>query len=566
MPRRAGIVNFTVTEKNTEDIDGEILAVIWDEPSAAPTTISILFGAQKTTGDSFNVNLAQPVDKTNPATVLDMSLGISYGYQPAGQFSYLEMGVNGTKISSSAGGQDDSCHDYPTTHSCPGANGALITVGGIGDLNDNPPDPNATDLTCHSAAGDPAPRCDDELYNLLPFIANGTTSFTVYTLNPSNDDNIFFAAFVLGANTAAVGEGIILTPALSSAATGATQAINAHVQSNTGDPISGRAVTFTVISGPNVGKSGVATTSASGDAPFSYTSTIAGSDTLQGCMTNTSGLIQCSNQVTVTWTGVNSISYSLMLAPASATNPVGSSHVVTAQVYNSSGQPVPGVSVLFSVTSGPDAGTTSTSVTNNAGQATATFSATTPGTDMIVASATLGGASQSSNSVSKLWVAKTSSPIISLSPLTSTTPVNGQLGLQAIAFDASGNPVPGVTIAFTGLSGPDLGTLGSAITNGSGVASLPFIGKTAGLDMIQASGTISSVLTTSNIVSNTWSGLLCDVDNNGQIDSRDITAIFQRLNTLASPGDVRDANFDGRIDAQDLRLCTLKCTKASCAQ
>ena len=562
----AGIVNFTVTENHTFSIDGEILVVIWDEPSAAQTTISLLFGAQQTTGDSFVVNLAKPVDKTNPATVLDMSLGISYGYQPAGQFSYLEMGMNGIKISSSAGGQDDSCHDYDTTHSCPGANGALITAGGVGDLNDNPPDPNATDLTCRSAAGYPAPRCDDELYNLLPFLDNGATSFTIYTLNPSGDDNIFFAAFVLGANTAAVGEGILLTPALSSAPTGAAQTTNAHVQSITGNPISGRAVTFTIISGPNVGKSGVSSTSATGDTAFSYSSAIAGSDTIQACMTNSSGLIQCSNQVIRTWTGVNPITYNLMLSPASATNPVGSQHVVTAQVYSSAGQPVPGISVAFNVTSGPEAGTTVTATTNNAGQASATFTGSSAGTDAIVASATLGGVSQISNTVAKLWVAKTGSPIISLSPLTSTTPVNGQLTLKAIAYDASSNPVPGITISFSGLSGPDLGALGSAVTNAAGVATLSFIGKTPGLDMIQAAGTIASVATKSNIVSDTWSGLLCDVDNNGEIDNRDITLIFQARNTLAGPGDVRDANFDGKIDALDLRACTLRCTKAACAQ
>jgi 5-hydroxyisourate hydrolase-like protein (transthyretin family) len=562
----AGIVNFTVTEGNTELIDGEILAVIWDEPSAAPTTVSILFGAQSTTGDSFTVNLAHPIDKTNPATVLDMSLGISYGYQPDGQYSLLEMGLNGTRISTSAGGQDDSCHDYDVTHSCPGANGSLITAGGIGDLNDNPPDPFAIDLTCLSAAGNPAPRCDDELYNLLPFLSNGTQSFTVYTLNPSNDDNIFFAAFVLGANTAVVGEGILLSPALAAAPKGSTQTVDVHVQSSTGNPINGRAVTLKVISGPNVGLSGTVATNASGDALFSYSSAIAGSDTIQGCMTNSSGLTQCSNQVVRTWTGVNGINYDLMLMPASDTNPVGTQHMVTAEVFNSTGQPVGGVPVKFTVKSGPEAGAVATVTTDASGKATATFSSANPGTDAIVAAATLGGVVQTSNTVSKLWVARTGKPIISLSPLTSTTPVNGQLTLVAKAFDATGTPVPGITITFIVLSGPNFGTLGTAVTNASGVATDSYIGHTTGLDTIQASGAISSIATTSNIVPNTWSGLLCDLDNNGQIDNRDITAIFQDRNTLAGPGDVRDANFDGKIDALDLRICTLRCSKAGCNQ
>lgn len=37
---------------------------------------------------------------------------------------------------------------------------------------------------------------DDELYDLRPFIPLGTTTVSVKTLNPSNDDNIFLAAFV----------------------------------------------------------------------------------------------------------------------------------------------------------------------------------------------------------------------------------------------------------------------------------------------------------------------------------------------------------------------------------
>ena len=72
-----GLVSFLVTEANTTSIDGEILVVIWDDPTAPQTTVSLMYGAQTTTGDAFAVTLVQPVDKTDPSTVLDMSLGIS---------------------------------------------------------------------------------------------------------------------------------------------------------------------------------------------------------------------------------------------------------------------------------------------------------------------------------------------------------------------------------------------------------------------------------------------------------------------------------------------------------
>ena len=144
------------------------------------------------TGDTFNVGLAEPLDKSDPNLVLDMSLGISFGYQGSGQYSVID--VNGTRMTTSAGGQDDGYS----------GNGGLITVGGIGDSNTNPSNPYA---------GPSNYRTDDELYNLLPFVNTGDTSIRVDTVNPSNDDNIFFAALFVKSATAIIGEGIVLGPA-----------------------------------------------------------------------------------------------------------------------------------------------------------------------------------------------------------------------------------------------------------------------------------------------------------------------------------------------------------------
>jgi len=173
----AGIVDFTVCENNkTSDIDGEILAVIFNDASLTRNnTIVLMFGGQNPTGDNFSITTANPIDKTDASLRIDMSLGISFGFQPSGQFSTVD--VNGSRMTSSAGGQDDG----------EGANGALITAGGIGDTDANPADPNAND-----GAG---PRSDDELYSVLPFVNNGDSNILVHTNNPSDNDNIFFAAF-----------------------------------------------------------------------------------------------------------------------------------------------------------------------------------------------------------------------------------------------------------------------------------------------------------------------------------------------------------------------------------
>jgi hypothetical protein len=177
-----GLVNLTITEVNTLGIDGEILVVIFDDPNQATNnTILLYFGAQNVIGDTFVIELGTPIDKSDPNLVLDFSLGISYGYQTSSVTNqYSTVDVNGTRLTTSAGGQDDGDND----------NGALITVGGIGDSNSNPPNPYALPANA---------RSDDELYDLKPFVNNGDTSITIDTHNPSADDNIFFAAVFLGA-------------------------------------------------------------------------------------------------------------------------------------------------------------------------------------------------------------------------------------------------------------------------------------------------------------------------------------------------------------------------------
>jgi len=182
----AGIVNIPVAEanSNTAAIDGEALAVIFDDPAQpADNTIVLLFGAQDVLGDTFNVVLSEPADFTDPNFGIGFGLGISFGAQPSGQFSNVN--VNGNLLSGSAGGEDDGAH----------LNGALMTVGGIGDL----PNP----LFPENCGSDP--RCDTERYQLIPpFVNNGNTNIKVDTLNPSNDDNIFFAWFDVKSNRAVV--------------------------------------------------------------------------------------------------------------------------------------------------------------------------------------------------------------------------------------------------------------------------------------------------------------------------------------------------------------------------
>jgi hypothetical protein len=57
----------------------------------------------------------------------------------------------------------------------------------------------------------------------------------------------------------------------------------------------------------------------------------------------------------------------------------------------------------------------------------------------------------------------------------------------------------------------------------------------------------------------------CDVDGDGDVDTADLALVRAGIGKPVTASDPRDANGDGVIDARDVRACTLKCTRTSCA-
>ena len=278
----AGINLLTVTESGTGSIDGVALAVIFDDPGAnANNGITLFFGGQAPTGDQFIVNLAAPIDPNAPGAIADLGLAISFSFQGSTMVSNID--VNGQRMTSSAGGQDDGAAS--------GGNGRLVTVGGIGDSNANP-DPLA------GPGGDPT--FDDELYSLLPFINAADMQITIDTVNPTDDDNIWFGYLVTSVPSA-VGESILLGPLDATCEIGQNHTVTATVVDDNNMPVLGRDVTFSVVSGPNAGQGGMAMTDAAGMASFSYTSAAAGKDVIVATMIGSTSQTQTSNTVCKTW-------------------------------------------------------------------------------------------------------------------------------------------------------------------------------------------------------------------------------------------------------------------------
>jgi hypothetical protein len=279
----SGIVSISITESDSSIIDGTILAVIFDDLSVIESnTIVLLFGAQNVLGDTFSIVFADPIDKSKPELALDFSLGISYGSQPNTPPQYSIVDVNGERLSSSAGGSDDGYND----------NGGLITVGGFDDSIGNPSDPYLSDVG--------TPTYDDERYDLIPFVQEGDTSMEVYTLNPSTDDNIFFAALYLGATTAIVNEGILIVPLEDTNPTDSKHMITAKVQDSDGEPREGVLVTFEVVAGPHIGENYVVTTNSDGEAFFEYEGVRSGTDLIEAHYTSGEKIIK-SNIVKKRW-------------------------------------------------------------------------------------------------------------------------------------------------------------------------------------------------------------------------------------------------------------------------
>jgi hypothetical protein len=189
--------SFVVNENtNNDGTDGEVLAIAYSNPADPAVTIAFLDGSLSSTGATTQIHYASPLTGVGSGFSEQMSLGDGFSFEDGGVQQYSEVNVNGRRLTTSAGGDDD---DVGGGADGSGYNGDLITVGGIGDSTANPADPFATPTTN---------RSDDELYDLgqgdaansTPFVSNGDTSTTITTVNPSDNDNIFF----LGLNITAV--------------------------------------------------------------------------------------------------------------------------------------------------------------------------------------------------------------------------------------------------------------------------------------------------------------------------------------------------------------------------
>jgi hypothetical protein len=140
----------------------------------------------------------------------------------------------------------------------------------------------------------------------------------------------------------------------------------------------------------------------------------------------------------------------LIVSPAAADTPLGTSHSITAIATSAGGTPVADASVTFQVTTGPGAGTSATLATDADGEATFIYAGTSLGTDSIAASAGTVTASPAENT----WITGALGRL-AITPPDATLVVGASQDYTVEAFDAFSNSLGDVTASTTFAIAPD---------------------------------------------------------------------------------------------------------------
>ena len=153
-----------------------------------------------------------------------------------------------------------------------------------------------------------------------------------------------------------------------------------------------------------------------------------------------------------------------------------------------------------------------------------------------------------------------------LSTNPATNPVTippGTHMVTGLTVATNGSPIPGVTVGFRILTGPNAGATGSGNTGVNGQTTFTYTGTGgAGTDTIQAN--VGALL--SNVLVKNWvvQGIVCDVNNDQTVTMADLLLIRSKSGQPATGANaIYDTNRDGSINVADVRYCQLRLTPAS---
>ena len=225
--------------------------------------------------------------------------------------------------------------------------------------------------------------------------------------------------------------------------------------------------------------------------------------------------------------------YAISLTPSSDTNPVGTTHTVTA-VVTVNGQPTPNVLVRFVVTGGKPLPADGIGYTGGNGATSFSFTDTEAGTDTILAwidfdNDGVRDTNEPRAVATKTW---TAGPAASLDaePESQTLVVENEASITVEVTDTYGNPVANTRIRAT-VSGanPTTTAIDCGSTNSSGQATCEYSGDVDGTDTVRV-----------------WA----DLDNDGTHDTSelydDVTVTWQAI-SISGPTSVRQGSTNRQI-------------------
>jgi Ca2+-binding RTX toxin-like protein len=285
---------------------------------------------------------------------------------------------------------------------------------------------------------------------------------------------------------------IDLAPASATNIVGADHEVTATVTDMFGNLVAGAAVHFDVTGGGTPDPaSGDATTDASGVATFTFTNEVVGDNTVTACVDADADLAcdagELSATATKTWeAGPATV---IDLAPATATNAVGTDHALTATVTDDFGNPIEGEDVHFDVTGGGTPDPASGNATTDAsGVATFTFTNDAEATNTITAcidadSSASCEVSEASDTATKEWQVPEATTL-ALTPASASNHVRTAHTVTAHVEDQFGEPFAGAAVLFS-VTGANTAS-GTGTTNASGDATFAYTGTHVGGDVISA--------------------------------------------------------------------------------
>lgn len=444
----SGVATFVVNDANAQAGDSVAMAANVDG-NAFGGTATVHWATPVATAVSVQPVL-QSVAKggtvTVKAQVVDQ-FGAAVSTQPA--LTYVVTGRNLGKTGSAAA---DGTITYTDAGTVPASNTDTITVT------------DATDHLTGSAT--------------VSYVTTTTaTAVAVDTSGSGTSD----ATCNASGHTAATG-----------VALGATTEVCATVKNATGEPLAGAPVTFTVSAGQVAAHGGLTTTSTTtyaattdiaGVAFADVTSTKAGAQTV----TATSGTATGSG--TVTYTGPTPAqAYSIAVAPATGTAiAAGSSQKFVATVTDKNGNPVPGVTVVFTQTGAGSVGNGNTAITASDGTVNVTVSTTATDTGAGSVTFGIGNAPTAANQcattggICSATASYTVAPAgaSSLTLVHNAVSVHGTVHVTATARKADGTPAAGQTVRFY-VSGAATINNRAFTTGPQGKATLSFVANKAG--------------------------------------------------------------------------------------